>query len=201
MSGAEAIAVLSLISSIIAVVDGTRQVYDAARNAEGLPSAFREVAGKLPLVRVILDSAKKHINDGEVDEQSCEAMESVVKGCKDKVEKLRILFQKVLPPDNASLAERYFKAVRTAGKGGKVETLMKEILVDVQLLTSSRGIKTAISDQVDQINKAIKEVSEAQPSVAESDLETEHVGNIFVNPSGQVKNMVVGQVQNNFSFS
>lgn len=44
MSGAEVIAVLGVISSVIAIVDGTKKVYDAASDAHGLPEAFREVA-------------------------------------------------------------------------------------------------------------------------------------------------------------
>jgi uncharacterized membrane protein len=66
MSGAEAIAVLGLISSIISIVDGTKKVYDAATNARGLPQAFREVADRLPIVKNILDSAKQHIEEGKV---------------------------------------------------------------------------------------------------------------------------------------
>ena len=50
MSGAEAIAILGVISSIISIVDGTKQVYDAATNAQGLLEAFREVDARLPIV-------------------------------------------------------------------------------------------------------------------------------------------------------
>lgn len=52
MSGAEAIAVLGVISSIISIIDGTKKVYDAATNARGLPEAFREVADRLPIIEV-----------------------------------------------------------------------------------------------------------------------------------------------------
>jgi hypothetical protein len=50
MSGAEAILVLRVISSIISIIDGTKQVYDAAKNVQGLPGAFREVAARLLIV-------------------------------------------------------------------------------------------------------------------------------------------------------
>lgn len=68
MSGAEAIAVLGVISSIISIVGGTKKVYDAATNARGLPQAFREVADRLPIVKNILDLAKQHIEEGNVNE-------------------------------------------------------------------------------------------------------------------------------------
>jgi hypothetical protein len=46
------------------------------------------------------------------------------------------LFNKVIPKENASRVERYFKAAKTLGKGGKVEGLMKGILEDIQLLAT-----------------------------------------------------------------
>jgi hypothetical protein len=40
MSGAGAILVLGVISSVISIVDGAKQEYAAAANTEGLPEAF-----------------------------------------------------------------------------------------------------------------------------------------------------------------
>ena len=76
MSGAEAIAVLGVISSIISIVDGTKQVFDAATNAEGLLAAFREVAGRLLIVTNILDKSKQHISD-----DSCKGVKQIVDAC------------------------------------------------------------------------------------------------------------------------
>jgi hypothetical protein len=71
MSGAEAIIVLGVISSIIAIVDGTKKVYDAATNPQGLPAAFHEIANRLPIIRTILSSAEQHIRNKDVDESWC----------------------------------------------------------------------------------------------------------------------------------
>ncbi|KXX74227.1 Vegetative incompatibility protein HET-E-1 [Madurella mycetomatis] len=48
MSGAE---VISIISGIIAIVDATAKVYDAANDASGLPEAFLDVVTRLPLIK------------------------------------------------------------------------------------------------------------------------------------------------------
>lgn len=64
MSGVEAITILGLISSIIAIVDGIKRVHDTASNTRGLPEAFREVAARLPIVQDISSSAKRHVEDG-----------------------------------------------------------------------------------------------------------------------------------------
>jgi hypothetical protein len=165
MSGAEAIAVLGLISSIIAIVDGTKQIYDAATNAQGLPEAFREVASRLPIVTNILDSAKLDIRDK--DEASCKGVKPIVETCEKKAETLKELFRKAIPTDGARDVERYWKAVKAYGRGNEVENLMKGILEDVQLLACEHGMKTATKDQQEQIAWAITEVSTVAPSVPE----------------------------------
>ena len=167
MSGAEAFAVLGVISAIISIVDGTKQVYDAATNAQGLPEAFHAIAGRLPIVRNILGSAKQHIHEGDVDEASCKGVKHVVEACEKKAKKLDTLFQKAIPKDGASDLERYYKAVKAYGKGNEVENLMKGMLEDVQLLACEHGIRTATKTEQEQIVKAVTEVSAVVPSVPE----------------------------------
>ena len=185
MSGAEAILVLGVISSVIAIVDGTKQVYDAAANAQGLPAAFKEVAGRLPIVQNILRTADQHIKVGDVDNESCKGMIPTIEACKKKAERLKELFQKVLPPDDASRTERYLKAVRTLGKGNRVELLMKGMLEDVQLLACDHGMKTVTKTEFEQIAKAITEVSAIPPSVDEHVLHDTPFTNINQGPGTQ----------------
>ncbi len=78
---ADASLLLGFISSVIAAVDGAKQVYNAAVNAEDLPEAFREVAERLTIVLNILASAEKHISDADVNESSCKAMKPVIVSC------------------------------------------------------------------------------------------------------------------------
>lgn len=165
MSGTEAILVLGVISSIIAIVDATKEVYDAAASTEGLPEAFREVAGRLPIVRNILDSAKQCINKGDVDEDSCKGVKHVVESCENKAKKLDELFHKVVPANGASDLKRYYKAVKAYRKGNEVKDLMKGMLEDVQLLGCEHGMKTATEAQQEQIAKAIIELFAIPPTV------------------------------------
>ena len=167
MSGVEAIAVLGVISSIISIVDATKKVYDAATDARGLPEAFRTVASRLPIIRNILGSAKQHIDEGGVDEDSCKGVKPVVEACEKKAEKLDTLFQKAIPKDGTRGFERYCKAVKQLGKGNEVENLMTGMLEDVQLLACERGIKTANKAQQDQIVEAVTELLAVLPSVPE----------------------------------
>lgn len=165
MSGAEAALILGLISATITIVDGATQVYQAAGNVKGLPEAFGEVDKRLPLVQDILRRAKESVERGDVDNQTCKAVEPVITSCKQKADKLHHLFQEVLPAQGASRKERYLKAIKTLGKGNRVEQLMKGTLEDVQLLTGDRGMMTATSADIDRLVEAVQEISALPPSL------------------------------------
>ena len=171
MSGAEAIAVLGVISSITSIVEGTKKIYDAATDAHGLPEAFREVAGRLPIVENTLDSTKQNIEARNVNNESCKGVKHIVDACEEKAKKLEELFRKALPADGTSGLKRYYMAVKAWGKGSEVETLMKGMLEDVQLLACERGMKTATEAQQEQIIKAIAEVSAITPSIPEHEFQ------------------------------
>ena len=166
MSGAEAVTVVGVISSIITIVEHIKRVHDALANQQGLPATFREVAGRLPIVRDTLELARQHIDDGRADDAG---VMQVVKACQSKTRNLDNLFQKTILGDRASFRERYWKALKVLGKGNKVEDLMKGILVDVQLLACEHGMRVATPSQQTQISEAITDVS-ALPSSAPDDV-------------------------------
>ncbi|CAG8954110.1 hypothetical protein HYFRA_00009214 [Hymenoscyphus fraxineus] len=154
MSGAEAIVVL-------------------ASNATGLPKAFREVAARLPIVEEFLKSTGQRISDGQVDEASCNAMKPLIENCEERAKTLDGLFQKVLPANDASRLDRYINAAKTLGKGGKVEELMKGLMNDLLLLSSKHGVEAATAHQVnvDQLTKAIEDISAIEPSIPDSEFQ------------------------------
>ncbi|VBB80706.1 Putative HET containing-domain vegetative incompatibility protein [Podospora comata] len=157
MSGAE---VIGIISGIIAIVDATAKVYNAANDALGLPGAFRDIATRLPLVRKTLQTVSRNLNNTNPDEEYCKAIKPVLKRCENRATQLDKIFKSVVPQADASRMERYVHAVRTLGKGDTVETLMKGILEDVQLLTSSRVAELPTETSVAAvIREAIEEVS------------------------------------------
>jgi hypothetical protein len=164
MSGAEAILVLGVISSVISIVDAAQKVYKAAGDANGLSPAFKEVAERLPLVKDTLQATQKDINSGHVDEDTCKDMKAVVKACETKSKALEAIFQKVFPKPNASRMEHYVKALRGLPKGSRVELLMEGILIDIQLLASNRGMRTVTGAEMDKLTEAIREIRSLEPS-------------------------------------
>ena len=169
MSGLEAPAVLAM-ASVITIMQGLKQVYDAAKHVQVLPKAFNEVAARLPLVETTLDLAKKQLekrqimSDG-IDQRSLQGVQTTVEACERKARKLDEIFRKAVPSEPTSSLDRYYHAVKVCGKGNEVEKLMEGILKDVQVLSFERGmrIKDDISEK--QISEAIARLSLVEPSV------------------------------------
>lgn len=162
MSGVE---LIGAISGTIALIEAAVKVYNAATDASGLPEAVRGVAQRLPLAKDILQTTKSQVEAGEPDEDLCEEMIPILKGCKERVERLERIFQKVIPDANAPRKDRYVSAIKTIGKGKQVESLMKEILEDIQLLVGNRVMKS--KKEIGSLEKAIEEMSTLQPTTYE----------------------------------
>ncbi|KAK3349952.1 WD40-repeat-containing domain protein [Lasiosphaeria hispida] len=149
MSGIE---VVGLIASIIAITDAIVKVYAATKTASGLPEAFYDVATRLPLVR---NTISEYLNNTNPDEQSCEATKAVLRSCEDRAKKLEKIFKDVISQANPSTTERFLLAVHTLGKGGRVESLMKGIQEDVQLLTGYHVTKLATQASIAAVREHI----------------------------------------------
>ncbi|KAF4637350.1 hypothetical protein G7Y89_g706 [Cudoniella acicularis] len=115
MSGTEAAFVVGLISGVISIIEATKTVYNAAKDAKGQPEAFRQVAARLPLVIEILRSATERMQS--LNETAQEALEPILESCKAKAENLKKIFQKVARKDDDKWYDRYKKALGTLGKG------------------------------------------------------------------------------------
>lgn len=89
---------VGLISSVISIIEATKTVYDAAKDAKGQPEAFRQVAARLPLVIEILYSAKERAH--KLDETAQEALEPILESYKAKAENIKKKFQKITRKDD-----------------------------------------------------------------------------------------------------
>lgn len=164
MSGVgEAGLVLGIISSIISVIDATKQLYEAIEDAAGLPTNFKKSASKLPIIAKLLEDAERYINNS-ADESIKAAFAPTLEDCQVQATLLQELFEKVIPEEGASRWDRYVKAARTIGKGGRVESLVRGILDDLQLL-ATRFPEVTTPRGKDQLAKAIEEVAGMEPSL------------------------------------
>lgn len=160
----EAGTVAGLISGVITIIEATKTVYDAAKDAKGQPKAFRQVAARLPLVNDILRSAKERTQT--LEESARDALRPILESCNAKAEDLQKLFHEVIRKDDDKWYDRYKMALATLGKGAKVECLMEGILIDIEVLACERLTGTATNDQVKDLQEAIKEMKEMAPSLS-----------------------------------
>ena len=164
MSGVgEAGLVLGIISSIISIINTTKQVYEAIEDEAGLPKIFKKSATKLPLISKLLEDAERYISNG-ADESIEAAFTPTLEDCKVQATHLQELFEKVMPEDGDSRWGRYMRAARTIGKGGHVESLVGRILDDLQLL-ATRFPEVTTPRGKDQLAEAVEEVTNMEPSL------------------------------------
>lgn len=163
MSGAEAGLVLGTISAIISIIDATKKVYEAVEDEVSLPTNFKKSATKLPLILKLLEHAEEYVNN-ETDESIKAAFTPTLEDCKVQAIQLQELFEKVMPGEGDSRWDRYMKAARTIGEGGRVESLVGRILDDLQLL-ATRFPEVTTSRGKDQLATAIEEVTKMEPSL------------------------------------
>ncbi|KFY45191.1 hypothetical protein V494_01091 [Pseudogymnoascus sp. VKM F-4513 (FW-928)] len=192
MSGAEAGLVIGLISGVIAIIDGTKKVYDAAKDAQGQPEEFRRIASRLPLVLSILQKAKT--DAANLSEDAQEEAEPTMIACREKAEKLQKVFYKVARKDDDGWLDRYKKAAGTLVKANKVEGLMEGILKDIQMVACDRLMGTATEDQVRELGDAIREMREMPSSIPDV---TTPVNQVHYGGGHNIANTASGPQENN----
>lgn len=106
MSGAEAVAVISIIANIIALTefscDVINQIKEYGDNAHEVPTAFRDIEGVLPLISGTLSRTRDQVESGILDDDTCRALKPVLKGCHNKVERLKLISKDVMAQEGAS---------------------------------------------------------------------------------------------------
>ena len=196
MSGLE---VIGAISATISIVDASIKIYDSAQKDVKLSDTFHVVGSRLPIIRDTLETCKSHLQaiQDSLRTDVCEALEKTLEGCDDKANKLRQIFEKVLPGGNDGWEKRYIKVIKRLGQGNKVEELMGSITEDVQLVVNHHAVKSAKPEQVAELEKIIQEMKSVRSSVREE----EGSGMIFNSRGGaQTNNVLSGsgqQINNN----
>lgn len=200
---------VSVIVSIINVVQAISSTYEAIQHLRGLPKAFTEVNQSLPLVKETLEAARSQLLGVPLDEASAKAIELVTKGCEEKANALLDIFQKIdngkKDAKNGGVFEFYRTIVIPLGKAHRVEALMQDILKGLKKLAINQLFKTATQSQIAGLEEAIQGLSKVEPSVPDSDFEdsgtlnvTQNVaqggtGNQAVNREGKQENVFGNQ--------
>lgn len=159
MSGAE---ISSLISNVIDIIGAARRLYEVASDAKGQPVEYRQVAVRLPLIIGVLKSAKERVQTlNKTDQHDLQAL---LQSVKDKAESLEKLFRRVVRKDDDKWYERHKKAVVAVSKVKEVESLMGEILKDVNVIMCDKLKDIVTGDQIKEPEKANKDIQEGPSS-------------------------------------
>lgn len=198
---------LGIISSTITIITASRQVFDAAKDAQGLHEAFKRVSENMPLVLDTLHDAKQvqlrsitefeGSSDGakrDAIENSAKAIKPAMATCEENVRKLQKMFEEVVPGDESTRMQRYWKAVQTAtpGKKRRVEELMKEILEKLQILHIIRFFKDSTKSQ--RLANALEGINQVPSSLSDEDGRYSHFG------SGSLNVNTSTGVQRNYTY-
>jgi hypothetical protein len=158
--------VIRLIGGTIYSLQTIAETCSNIDDTKDLPQAFHGVAKRLPLVQQVLVTAKSHIFKSNTDKEQSQDLKAAVQICKDKAIQLEEIFCEVLRKSDTPRIERYRKV---AGRGERVEGLMKVILKNVLALIREPTLKEAIGAQVEDLQKALEEVSAIQPSLPDDE--------------------------------
>lgn len=188
MSGIE---IFGLLAGIVSVTEVIIHTYDAIKDFSGLPEAFHTVGKRLPLIEKTLQDAKRQAKESKEPEdwegEDPEALKTLVEGCGENINDLKNIFEKLSRSKGKSIRQAYTTLVIGIGKRGRVESLMGDILMDVQTLTSYRVFKTATQDKVEELRKAIQEMNQVDPSLPDSLFEEKTASSIHYG-HGDIKN-------------
>ncbi|KXX74652.1 hypothetical protein MMYC01_208140 [Madurella mycetomatis] len=189
MSGVEAV---GIISSILGILDVSVKIYRAIGDTQRLPQAFREVEGTLPLIQDTLQTAADRLSAGNPEAGTWESVAPTLQRCKEKAERLKDILQTMeLGPHNTRL-RRYHRALRTLGKGGLVEELMKGMVQDVQLIAGNHVIKAATEAQISALLKVTHGLSSVPQSAPVTAFTHPGTGSQFNNTGNGTQNINTG---------
>ncbi|KAJ0371851.1 hypothetical protein COL154_000537 [Colletotrichum chrysophilum] len=165
--------VIGLVSGVIGILTAAEAAYQKLKAIKGLPEAFAEVALRVPLAQQILRDVEARSQ--EASEETVKAILAVVESCKGNAEALKTILETLDPGQPTSSwnlhVDKYISLIKSCGKKGRVEDLMKKILEDLYTLASHRSIKAASSEQLESLKEAIEKVEKVKKSVPDEVLE------------------------------
>jgi hypothetical protein len=136
---AEALAVVSVVASIVQLVDFGSKVLlrlnEFQSSVGEIPKTFQHIKAELPVLVDTLEQTKTAIQTGSVRDKSKEALLPAIDGCRTQIEALDIVIGKVLPLSSDSWREKSRKAVSSLRQDGKVRKIRTDLQGYIQTLT------------------------------------------------------------------
>lgn len=136
---AEALATVSVVSSIVQLVDFSTRVVcrleDFHSSAGEIPKSFRHIKTELPLLQTTFQQIKETIDAGPVADGASKALLPVIAGCQEQIAQLDAILAKVLPEINDSWRKRGKKVILSLHQDSKVESITNILRNYIGILT------------------------------------------------------------------
>lgn len=166
MTGLE---VIGGISAVITIIEASVKIWDNAQKDIKLPETFKVVAHRLPLLLATLQICHDQLDPVKdtLPPDIVESFQGVVKNSKAQARLLRDIFEETIPGEDAKRLDRYRAAIKSVGKGKRVEQILQLISEDTRVLANYHSVRVAQPDLVPGMERLIKELQNAEPSVEE----------------------------------
>jgi hypothetical protein len=139
---AEALAVVSVVASIVQLVDFGSKVLDRLNDFQSslgeIPKIFRHVKAELPILLETLSLTKDAVEKGSIKEETKKALLLVVNECQTQIAMLDDLISKSLPQERDSWRKKASKAILSLSQDAKVAKITTILRNHIQSLTSYR---------------------------------------------------------------
>ena len=143
----EALAVVSVVSSIVGLVDfGSKVLHrlNEFQSSRGeIPESFKHIKEKLPILLETLNQTKLAVEKGSIKEETREVLSSVVDGCQTQITLLDDLIGKSLPQEGDSWRKKTSKAISSLRQDAKVTKITITIRSHIQDLTNYLSASSA----------------------------------------------------------
>lgn len=152
---AEAIAVVSLVSTIVQLVDfGTKLIKD-------VPLSFRSIKSQLPLAIITLRQVEEQARSGRVSDTAAQALKPVIVNSLDETKTLMTFLDSAVPVGSFSTLQKRLQALKSLRYDKKVEKCAERLQANILGLIFHQT--TNHSDVVEQIREDLSKIIVSPP--------------------------------------
>lgn len=162
---AEAIAVVSLVSTIVQLVDfGTKLINrldEFAKATEDVPLSFRSIKSQLPLAIITLRQVEEQARSGRVSDTAAQALKPVIVNSLDETKTLMTFLDSAVPVGSFSTLQKRLQALKSLRYDKKVEKCAERLQANILGLIFHQT--TNHSDVVEQIREDLSKIIVSPP--------------------------------------
>lgn len=195
---------LSITVSVIGLLQAVSSTCEALKTMKDLPKAFEYVERHLPLVQKTLGDIQNNLEMRTLANGQRQSIRQILENCKENAGKLKHIFdalkdkfQKESDSQSWGKLRGWYRTTLQGVKGHRVESLMADILRDLETLSLNESFSLATREDIEGIKTEFENISKFEPSLDDSEFPQKasfpSVQNISEDGYGQQNNPTGGQ--------